>query len=783
MGEQAGRSLGSHPEVIRGTGPTHATARRHPPGTPSPLAAALGARLTDRPPASVVGLEHEYSLSVTGERLDFRALIHDLAIPGRRLDPGDLNAYRCASGLAITCDAEDAEVVSPPLPVQPGFAIEVAAWAEHGRAELLRLLPAGVTVTPFSTHISASMPDDLVDAACELFARTFAPALILVLGGADSHGVFVRPRPGRLEVCGEHAMGGRLAAAATLVAGGARACAAALLGGKGEAGHLPPVLAVDLRPARGRHGLFVGRNLAFGYDLHLAGRDGVVPLQVGGVIPAQEYLLLAWAAAGAGLGADASDADVQAGDAIVSGSLPVGAEEAGVDSVSRPWPVPGARSPFGDVLVPRRRPAFDVVADAATWDFTVFRLRSSARRAYACVPGSQLGRFLDRLDAGSLDGLLGGFLDGTPTGRVLVAHDDTAEAGLWDDAAIGPDLLAYERTDLDGDQAGPVVSRLPPVGVAEQAAPAYVRRGKGTVFATSPIASMHSPLCAGSPAVDASDPPLVPAGVPTIPTDVPAAPLEAPPAAEPPRPPPVRPAERPGRRRRRAGVLVGSLLVLVLAAGAAAATVLFASREPAGVSILTSPTSPSPSSDLTVAPPTASLVTATSTPALDTTTVPTVDPTITPTGPGPVVGTVPAVPRPTTAVTVPSPTVITVPSSVILPVETSVPTTTTTSVAAVVTAPPPTSLLVAVTSGILGCGFQPSSASLVPGSTVRFRNDTATGISISVARPAGANTIVSLEAAGTSSGYVLTTAGSYAITCTTGGDALVGRMTVTVVSP
>jgi len=59
-----------------------------------------------------VGLEHEYSLSVAGEPLDFRELIHGLAIPGRRLDPGDLNAYRCPSGLVITCDATDAEVVS-----------------------------------------------------------------------------------------------------------------------------------------------------------------------------------------------------------------------------------------------------------------------------------------------------------------------------------------------------------------------------------------------------------------------------------------------------------------------------------------------------------------------------------------------------------------------------------------------------------------------------------------------------------------------------------------------
>ena len=54
---------------------------------------------------------------------------------------------------------------------------------------------AGITVTPFSTHISASMPDAMVDAACDLFARTFAPALTLILGGADSE---IRPTTTRI---------------------------------------------------------------------------------------------------------------------------------------------------------------------------------------------------------------------------------------------------------------------------------------------------------------------------------------------------------------------------------------------------------------------------------------------------------------------------------------------------------------------------------------------------------------------------------------------------------
>jgi hypothetical protein len=333
-------------------GPRHLPLRR-----PSPLALALGPSPGPRSPGSTVGVEHEYSLSTaSGDRLDFRELIHDLPVPGRRLDPGDVNAYRCPSGLAITCDAEDAEVVSPPLAVHPGFAAEVAAWAAHGRSELLRLMPAGITVTPFSTHISASMPDAIVDGACELFARTFAPAVTLLLGGADSHGVFVRPRPGRLEVCGEHVVGARLGAAATLVVGGARACAAALTPDGADGGHLPPILAVDVRPARGRRGLFVGRHLAFGQDLFDAGRGVDLPLLGGGTIPAAEHLEAVWDRVRIELGDDAGPADFRAGDAIVAGARPVernGVEEIGPSPSVTCWRFAG--DPSSSPSPPRRR--------------------------------------------------------------------------------------------------------------------------------------------------------------------------------------------------------------------------------------------------------------------------------------------------------------------------------------------------------------------------------------------------------------------------------------------
>jgi plastocyanin len=85
-----------------------------------------------------------------------------------------------------------------------------------------------------------------------------------------------------------------------------------------------------------------------------------------------------------------------------------------------------------------------------------------------------------------------------------------------------------------------------------------------------------------------------------------------------------------------------------------------------------------------------------------------------------------------------------------------------------------------VTPGILGCGFQPPTAGAVRGSTVRFRNDTAGTITVVITPPAGPGTTISLDATGTSGGSTLATPGAYAVTCSAGGDSIVGRMTVTV---
>jgi len=419
------------------------------------LIEALGPVAGDPGPGGLIGVEHEYRLSGTGGRVDFRELIHDLPVVGLRLDPGDANAYRCQSGMVVTCDDEEAEVVSPPVVLRPGFSSRVAGWAERGRDHLAGLVPDGTDIAGYSTHLSAAMPDPLTSRVADLHARTFAPALMLMLDRADSHGVFVRPRPYRLELCGEYAAGVRLAGVAAFFVGSAKACAAALGDDPEAFGALPPSLAVDAQPATGRPGTYVGRRRAFGFDLYKEGRRARLPLAAGGTVTAQEHIERAWEAARLALGADAAKTDLDPAARIVAGSTALGIEQDGPDEVCPPMSV--ASSPFGGLLRPRRRPGFGVSPHIATWGFTVFRLDGRCRTAWACVPRSHLDRFLDRLDAGRLDDVLGGYLEATPGGRVLANNRQTREPALWDDVASGTDLLPSELGPTgshDGSGAG-----------------------------------------------------------------------------------------------------------------------------------------------------------------------------------------------------------------------------------------------------------------------------------------------------------------------------------------
>ena len=409
-------------------------------------------------PGGLLGLELEFSVrSVRGGQVHFGSLIHHLPIDGTALDPGDPNAYRCSWGGVITSDGAEAEIATPPVRTRPGFTARLQGWAQTGEAELRRAVPRGIGLHGYSAHFSAAMPAKLNDRVSRLYAETFAADLMMLMDRSDSPGLLVRPRPGRTELCGEFIEHEPLAAAAAFVAGSTRACAAAVRRHPGRA-TLPPRLDVRLAPAVHRYGWYVDRE-AFGTDLHAAGRRALLPRAAGGTICAQSHLELAWAAARQALAEDAAAADLQAAEAMVTGSLPLPAEQGrlaeapgGQRDGDIRFPLEGAVVP--DAPPPREhaRPGFTLRPVAVTWDFTVFEATGPARSAYACIPRDSLPAFAAALEDGALDDAIAAYLALPSRRRVLSASRQTARPGLYDQMGAPAGLLAPERDPQTGRQ-------------------------------------------------------------------------------------------------------------------------------------------------------------------------------------------------------------------------------------------------------------------------------------------------------------------------------------------
>jgi hypothetical protein len=198
-----------------------------------------------------VGVEHELQLWRGHEQVDFRQWIATLAGTIRPLDPGDPRARRLPSGVAVTADGREAELATPPLPVDDGAADRTDQLLRTERTELRdRAAAYGVDgVTGFSTHLNVSVPDDEVVAIGHRLARTCLTSLAALTEPPGSMGVFVRPRRGRLEVGCDYVEGWRLIAALELLT----ACVEGLASGSsGPTGPAP-----RLMPSREKFGWFL----------------------------------------------------------------------------------------------------------------------------------------------------------------------------------------------------------------------------------------------------------------------------------------------------------------------------------------------------------------------------------------------------------------------------------------------------------------------------------------------------------------------------------------------
>lgn len=378
-----------------------------------------------------------------GSQIEFPDLIHNLPIAGKRIDPGDCEAYRAESGLKVTCDGPEAEIATPPIELSPGFVGRAAAWTGLGGHSLVGLLAGRFELEGVSTHISVSVENNLATRAAGLFSRTFAPALMLLMDGDNSPGLLVRPRHSRLEFGGEFVAGSQLSAALALAAGGAIVCEQAASSYRAKA-DLPPPVRVKVVPAVDRYGWYVARD-AFGFDLYQRGRASVFRREFFGKITAQECLEESWSAARTALGSSVAPGDLEAADDIIAGraELPL---ESGLDTSPPATTYVPEPIALGQAMLDIKTPRFMLAATATTWDFTLFTATNGAGRpVHVSVPTPMLGDFLNDAARGDHDDAISSASASQAAERTLDNYHEATAFGMWDAVEFTHRLAPPER--------------------------------------------------------------------------------------------------------------------------------------------------------------------------------------------------------------------------------------------------------------------------------------------------------------------------------------------------
>lgn len=257
-----------------------------------------------------IGVEHEYRVLRDGRAVDFAGLFPGLGLDAIVADPNDPNAHAGRWGGVITADGIEAEVATPPVEVSPDCRAALLDSVRRGRAELEAHLPDGLGLDGWSTHVNVSAPRRGDVRLARRFAETFAPGAVLLTERADSPGLLVRPRPGRLEVGSEFVDGDRLAAAALFVA----AAVVTLVAHPRRA--RPLRVRVVTAPSRQRFGFHLPCD-AFGDSLHDRGADAVLHTR-SGPVRAGDHLERAWRVARPALASTVSGDELASVDRAVS---------------------------------------------------------------------------------------------------------------------------------------------------------------------------------------------------------------------------------------------------------------------------------------------------------------------------------------------------------------------------------------------------------------------------------------------------------------------------------
>ena len=392
-----------------------------------------------------VGIEHEFLChDADGNRVDFRSVIDSLGLAAAHLVPTDPRARWLPTGTLLTADKMEAEIATPPADVGAGFPRRLDAWAAFERGELTARVPH-LQLTGDSTHINVSLPADVdPDDVADMFVSRFACGQMLLMDRRHSPGLLVRPRPGRLEIGGEYAVGSALRSALAYAAGATFACIEAIRSGA-RAG-LPPALLVRVERNVLRYGWYVART-AFGGDLYLDGRDALLATVDGGLVSADDSMTDAWAVARRHLEPVTDAHDLHDADAIAAGDIQLPIERLNDEVEHDPATPEAPHSAFGLAASIEPRASFELAPVLLTWELAVFILATAdlRRSAFAAVPGRHLQGFTDALESGDLDVPIRHYLQSRHPRTRLLNHEQAMQPGLFDELGLRVALLAPER--------------------------------------------------------------------------------------------------------------------------------------------------------------------------------------------------------------------------------------------------------------------------------------------------------------------------------------------------
>ena len=351
----------------------------------------------------LLGVEHEYRvLDEHARRLGAAPMLRARGgTRGRRIDPGDANAWRTADSSVLTVDGDEAEMASPLLHYDADLGRALSVATRNGTSALADIA-SPFRLVGYSTHLSASTAamrcrggEASRDPAQRLL-HSFGPMLALLAEPRQGGGILVRPRHHRIEVCTEHLVGLDLIALAVVFGAAVAAIESTSLRGPVEA------LSLDLvaQPSIHRFGWFLDPDTSLGHWYH-KGRATPVRTMTGQVTTLGNHMQAVWELLRPLAASATSDELVRLVDERVQGAAMLPCErDVIVDEMDDDFE-------FRNVLGPHRFGRVSLECLAVTWTAAVFSVTDGMRTSLLTVPTAQLSSFLDQCEVdGSLPAVL-----------------------------------------------------------------------------------------------------------------------------------------------------------------------------------------------------------------------------------------------------------------------------------------------------------------------------------------------------------------------------------------